>query len=60
MSSYVVGGLPFVSALVMLAFNREYIMRLFKYDAGRYIIGYGAFSWTVGFLMMKKMMKIKM
>ena len=60
MSSYVVGGLPFVSALFMLAFNRDYIMRLFKYDSGHYIIGYGAFSWTVGFLMMKKMMKIKL
>jgi tight adherence protein B len=59
MSSYVVGSLPFVSALFMFAFNREYILRLFTTDAGHWFIGYGAVSWSIGFLMMKKMMKIK-
>jgi tight adherence protein B len=59
MSSYVVGALPFASALIMLAFNREYIARLFTSDAGHYFLGYGIVSWSLGFMMMKKMMKIK-
>jgi tight adherence protein B len=59
MSSYVVGSLPFLSGLFMMAFNREYIMRLFTTDAGHYFLGYGAVSWTLGFLMMRSMMKIK-
>jgi tight adherence protein B len=60
MSSYVVGSLPFVSALFMFAFNRQYIMRLFNDDAGHYFLGYGLISWSLGFMMMKKMMKIKL
>jgi tight adherence protein B len=59
MSSYVVGSLPFVSGIFMGAFNRDYIMRLFNTDVGHYFLAYGAISWSLGFLMMRKMMKIK-
>jgi tight adherence protein B len=60
MSSYIVGGLPFVSLLMMLAGNREYLMNLFTEDIGHYILGYGIVSWVLGFLWMRKMIKVKM
>jgi tight adherence protein B len=59
MSSYVVGALPFVSMLFMLSTNRPYIMRLFTTDIGHYMLGYAAFSWTMGFMMMRRMTQVK-
>ena len=60
MSSYIVGGLPFVSVLFMLLSNRAYLMTLFEEDVGKYILGYGIVSWILGFLWMRKMIKVKM
>ena len=60
MSSYIVGGLPFVSVLFMLLSNRAYLMQLFEEDIGKYILGYGIISWILGFLWMRKMIKVKM
>jgi tight adherence protein B len=60
MSSYIVGGLPFVSVLFMLVGNRPYLMMLFSEDIGHYILGYGIVSWVLGFLWMRKMIKVKM
>ena len=60
MSSYIVGGLPFVSVLFMLVGNREYLMTLFSEDVGHWILGYGIVSWCIGFLWMRKMIKVKM
>ncbi len=58
-SSYVVGALPIVSVLFMLTANRPYIMRLFTSDVGHYFLGYAVTSWTLGFLMMRKMTQVK-
>jgi tight adherence protein B len=60
MSSYILGALPFVCVLFLLVANRGYIMNLFTTDVGHYILGYAAISWSLGFLWMRKMMKVKM
>jgi len=60
MSSYILGALPFVCVLFLLVANRPYIMHLFNDDIGTYILGYGVISWSLGFLWMRKMMKIKL
>jgi tight adherence protein B len=59
MSSYIVGGLPFLSVLFMLVSNRPYLMNLFDDSVGHYILGYGIFTWTLGFLWMRNMIKVK-
>ena len=60
MSSYILGGLPFVCVLFLMVANRPYITHLFSDDIGNYILGYGVISWSLGFLWMRKMMKIKL
>jgi len=60
MSSYILGALPFVCVLFLLVANRTYIMHLFDDDIGNYILGYAVISWSLGFLWMRKMMKVKM
>jgi tight adherence protein B len=59
MSSYILGALPFLSVLFMLFANRGYLMPLFEEDVGHYILGYGIISWCLGFLWMRKMIKVK-
>jgi tight adherence protein B len=59
MSSYVVGGLPFVSLMFMLVMNRPYVLPLFTTDAGHYVLGFAGIIWTSGFLIMRKMTKVK-
>ena len=60
MSSYILGALPFVCVLFLMVANRPYIMNLFSDDLGNYILGYAVISWSLGFLWMRKMMKIKL
>jgi tight adherence protein B len=60
MSSYILGALPFVSLLFMVVGNREYLMPMFEEKVGHIVLGYGIFSWTIGFLWMRKMIKVKM
>jgi len=60
MSSYILGALPFVSLLFMVVGNREYLMPMFEERVGHFVLGYGIFSWTIGFLWMRKMIKVKM
>jgi tight adherence protein B len=60
MSSYILGALPFLSVLFMLFANRTYLMPLFEEDVGHYILGYGIVSWCLGFIWMRKMIKVKM
>jgi tight adherence protein B len=60
MSSYILGALPFVCVLFLMVANRPYIMHLFNDDIGTYILGYGIISWSLGFLWMRNMMKIKL
>jgi tight adherence protein B len=59
MSSYVVGGLPIASLLFMLVGNRPYVMPLFETEAGHIVLGIGIFMWTLGFIIMKRMTKVK-
>ena len=59
MSSYVVGGLPFVSLLAMLTMNHDYTMPLFTDTAGHYILGYAIGSWVLGLLWTRSMTKVK-
>ncbi|HEY7372479.1 MAG TPA: type II secretion system F family protein [Polyangia bacterium] len=60
MSSYILGALPFVSLLFMVVGNREYLMPMFEEKVGHIVLAYGIFSWTIGFLWMRKMIKVKM
>jgi tight adherence protein B len=60
MSSYILGALPFVSLLFMLFGNREYLMPMFEEQVGHIVLGYGIISWTLGFIWMRKMIKVKM
>jgi tight adherence protein B len=60
MSSYILGALPFVSLLFMVVGNREYLMPMFEEKVGHIVLGYGILSWTIGFLWMRKMIKVKM
>jgi len=60
MSSYILGALPFLSLLFMLFGNREYLMPMFEETIGHYILAYGIFSWGMGFIWMRKMIKVKM
>ncbi len=59
MSSYILGALPFVSLLFMLFGNRDYLMPMFEEPVGHYVLAYGIFSWAIGFLWMRKMIKVK-
>src|SRR4029079_8367516 len=60
MSSYILGALPFVSLLFMLFGNRDYLMPMFEESVGHYVLAYGIISWVLGFLWMRKMIKVKM
>jgi tight adherence protein B len=59
MSSYIVGALPFVSAIFLLFANRPYIMPLFTTDLGHYFLVGALFMWTLGFAWMKSMTKVE-
>jgi tight adherence protein B len=59
MSSYILGALPFVCLLFMLFANRTYLMPMFEEPVGHYLLGYGIISWLLGFLWMRKMIKVK-
>jgi tight adherence protein B len=59
MSSYIVGALPFFTLLFLLFANRPYVMPLFTTDAGHYFLGGALVLWTLGFLWMKSMTKVK-
>ena len=59
MSSYIVGALPFVTTIFLLFANRTYVMPLFTEDAGHSMLIGALFVWTLGFLWMKSMTKVK-
>ena len=59
MSSYIVGALPFLMVVFLLFANRPYIMPLFTTDMGHYMLGFALLLWTLGFLWMKSMIKVK-
>jgi tight adherence protein B len=59
MSSYVVGGLPFASMLMMMVSNRPYIMALFTNPLGHWVLVFAGVMWSLGFLIMTRMTKVK-
>jgi len=60
MGGYVVGGLPFFLGMGMFAMNPKYLYPMFQYKLGHYLLG-GAFLMQVlGFLVMRKIVNIKM
>jgi tight adherence protein B len=59
MSSYIVGGLPFVTLIFLLFVNRPYVLPLFTTEAGHYFLFAGAFMWVLGFAWMKSMVKVE-
>jgi tight adherence protein B len=58
MSSYVVGALPFASVLLMMFSNRGYVMPLFNTSGGHIVLLIGGVFWTLGFLIMRSMIKV--
>jgi len=43
----------------MMTCNRAYVMPLFKTQIGHYVLMFAGFMWTMGFLIIKKMTKVK-
>lgn len=58
MSSYVVGALPWVSLVMSMLSNRDYVMVLFTNPLGHYVLAYALGSWLFGFFLMNRMMKV--
>ena len=59
MSSYVVGALPIASLLFLMVGNRPYVMPLFTTSMGHVVLGIGIGMWTFGFMLMKRLTKVK-
>jgi tight adherence protein B len=60
MSSYIVGALPYLMVVFLLFVNRPYIMPLFLTDFGHYMLVGALIIWTLGFLWMRSMIKVKL
>ena len=61
MSSYILGALPFVIAAVhAVRATATYLMPLFEEHDRALRARYGIVSWTLGFIWMRKMIKVKM
>lgn len=59
LSGYVLGALPFVMGLVFYLLNPEYIGLLFKEEFGQWLLGAGLLMQVIGFLLIKKIVNIK-
>jgi Flp pilus assembly protein TadB len=46
--------------IFLLFVNRPYIMPLFLTDGGHYMLLAALFVWTIGFLWMRSMIKVKL
>ncbi len=60
MGGYVVGGLPFILAGGMSAINPEYLMPMIKTDLGNYALAAAFVMQVAGFLVMRKIINIKL
>ncbi|MEK6710490.1 MAG: type II secretion system F family protein, partial [Nitrospinota bacterium] len=60
MGGYVVGGLPFILGMGMFAMNPKYLMPMFQYSMGHYLLGGALTMQILGFLVMRKIVNIKM
>ena len=56
-SAYIIGSLPFVMGVLIYMINPGYIMDLFIDPRGHFLIGLGLTSFTIGAVVMYKMVK---
>jgi tight adherence protein B len=59
MSGYILGGLPIFLGLVLYVLNPGYISVLFKETSGRYLVAGAVVLQLIGFLFIRKIIKIK-
>jgi len=59
MSGYILGGLPIFMGLALYVVNPGYISILFKEMSGRYLVAGAAVLQLIGFLLIRKIIKIK-
>lgn len=60
LSSWILGGLPIGVAVIVSLFNPEYIGLLFSEPLGRTMIGFGLGLQILGFILISRIVKIKM
>lgn len=60
MGGYVVGALPFLLAAAMFIMNPKYLAPMLDTQLGNYLLGGAVFMQSIGALLMKKIINIKM
>ncbi len=58
-SGYVLGALPIFLVIVLYLLNPDYIGLLFREEAGHYLVGFALVLQVTGFLIIRKITKIK-
>lgn len=59
MSGYVLGALPIVTFLIFNILNPQYESVLYKETMGRYVLAFAVFMQLIGFLVIRKIIKIR-
>lgn len=59
MSGYVLGALPIVTFLIFNILNPKYESVLYKETMGRYVLAFAVFMQLIGFLIIRKIIKIR-
>ena len=59
MSGYVLGALPIVTFIIFNILNPEYESVLYKETMGRYVLAFAVFMQLIGFLVIRKIIKIR-
>ncbi|MDD2580843.1 MAG: type II secretion system F family protein [Desulfuromonadaceae bacterium] len=59
MSGYVLGALPIVTFLIFNILNPQYESVLYKETMGRYVLAFAVFMQVIGFLVIRKIIKIR-
>jgi tight adherence protein B len=60
LSGIVLGGLPIVIALMLMAVNHDYLLPLVTSPMGRAIVGYAIISWVFGLIWLRQMGKVEL
>lgn len=59
LSGYILGALPVFLVLTLYLLNPDYINLLFREEVGHYLVGFALVLQTVGFLLIRKITRIK-
>ena len=59
MSGYVLGALPIITFLIFNILNPQYESVLYKETMGRYVLAFAVFMQLIGFLVIRKIIKIR-